>query len=261
MPVHDWTRVVSGVFHDFHQTWITTIKNALNDGLLPEGFYAMVEQIAEGPRPDVIALEAEDVWESASAAVGQTALAIEEHPPRVQYSEETEEEIYAQAADRVAVRHSSGDRVVAYIELVSPGNKHSEHDIDEFIEKLDEALERGCHLLIIDILPPGKHDPRGMHARFWEHRTGHAHGVDAERPLGLSAYQAKPVGEYAIVPRAWFQPVAVGQTLPDMPLFLTANHYINCPLESTYMAAWQGVPKRWKVVLEGENSDRSTPDH
>jgi hypothetical protein len=57
MPVHDWTRVVSGNFHDFHQRWVGAIRDALNDGRMPEGYYALAEQVAEGPKPDVVALE------------------------------------------------------------------------------------------------------------------------------------------------------------------------------------------------------------
>ncbi len=26
MPVHDWTRVEAGIFHDFHHAWIEEIK-------------------------------------------------------------------------------------------------------------------------------------------------------------------------------------------------------------------------------------------
>jgi hypothetical protein len=26
MPIHDWTRVIARVFHDFHNSWITHIK-------------------------------------------------------------------------------------------------------------------------------------------------------------------------------------------------------------------------------------------
>ena len=47
MPVHDWALVDAGVFHDFHQRWTISICNALNVGLLPTDFYAMVEQVAE----------------------------------------------------------------------------------------------------------------------------------------------------------------------------------------------------------------------
>ena len=46
MPVHDWTRVSAGTFHDFHSAWIIHLKEALNNGLLPEGYYALSEQHA-----------------------------------------------------------------------------------------------------------------------------------------------------------------------------------------------------------------------
>jgi len=51
MPVHDWTRVEAGIFHDFHHAWIEEIKRALNRGLLPPDYYALAEQIASGREP------------------------------------------------------------------------------------------------------------------------------------------------------------------------------------------------------------------
>ena len=36
MPIHDWSRVPSGLFHDFHQSWSIRIKDALNSGRLPK---------------------------------------------------------------------------------------------------------------------------------------------------------------------------------------------------------------------------------
>jgi hypothetical protein len=46
MPIHDWTRVSDGTFHDFHIAWIAEIRNVLNGGLLPPGYYyAQAEQI------------------------------------------------------------------------------------------------------------------------------------------------------------------------------------------------------------------------
>jgi hypothetical protein len=49
MPIHDWTRVDPNLFHDFHQTWTINIRNALNGGLLPKSFSALVEQHATVP--------------------------------------------------------------------------------------------------------------------------------------------------------------------------------------------------------------------
>jgi hypothetical protein len=59
MPVHDWTRVDVGVFHDFHSSWIAHVKAALNGGLLPAGYYVQAAYrgmpaywrgVIEGPR-------------------------------------------------------------------------------------------------------------------------------------------------------------------------------------------------------------------
>jgi len=32
MPIHDWTRVDAGLFHDFHHEWISTTKRAARPG-------------------------------------------------------------------------------------------------------------------------------------------------------------------------------------------------------------------------------------
>jgi len=34
MPIHAWGKVDANLFHDFHQTWTISIRNALNGGLL-----------------------------------------------------------------------------------------------------------------------------------------------------------------------------------------------------------------------------------
>ncbi len=128
---------------------------------------------------------------------------------------------------------------------VSPGNKHSQYELSRFLDKLNDALERGIHLLVVDIHPPASHDPRGIHAASWELRSAEAHGVTNEEPLGLSAYR------WDRTPSAYFEPVAVGQTLPQMPIFLTPELYVNISLESTYAESWRGVPERWKQVIEG----------
>ena len=52
------------------------------------------------------------------------------------------------------------------------------------------------------------------------------------------------------VAEAFIEPVAVGDRLPDMPLFLTADVYVPVPLESSYQSAWDGVPAVWRQVLE-----------
>lgn len=73
----------------------------------------------------------------------------------------------------------------------------------------------------------------------------------AGRPLTLAAY----IG--GMSPEAFVEPIALGATLPPMPLFLTAESYVNVPLEETYRSAWEAVPAFWRDVLEsGEPPER-----
>ena len=43
--------VKAGIVYDFHHEWISTIKRALNTGVLPSDYYALAEQIASGLGP------------------------------------------------------------------------------------------------------------------------------------------------------------------------------------------------------------------
>jgi hypothetical protein len=36
MPIHDWTRVSAGTFHDFHQGRTIDIRNRLSSGVVPD---------------------------------------------------------------------------------------------------------------------------------------------------------------------------------------------------------------------------------
>lgn len=246
MPVHDWSKTNAGIFHDFHQRWIISISNALNR-LLPEDYYAMAEQSTGGPIPDVVTLETRMKDDELFVMQGEDshALAVLETPPQTQFSHAGELEVYSRKATHVVIRHASGDRVVGFIELVSPGNKQSDHAIQAFFVKMEEALRSGCHLLVIDVHPPTKRDERGLHAEFWSSSFGETNipGCDIQRPLGMAAYHS------TYVPKAYFQPFAVGDRLIDMPVFLTKDHYVNLPVEATYQEAWNGVPKRWREVI------------
>lgn len=48
--------------------------------------------------------------------------------------------------------------------------------------------------------------------------------------------------------------VALGDSLPDMPLFLTAERCVPCPLEETYQVAWKQFPPPLRGPLEAPPS-------
>jgi len=247
MPVHDWSCVEAGIFHDFHVAWIGELRNTLNGGLLPPAYYALAEQYAGKYGPDVLTLQQRDASnqnESTDGTGGMGSLAVAP-PPKVQFTAKSEMMYYVAKQNAIVVRHVSGDHVVAIIEIVSPGNKASQNTLRKFVEKAAGALFQGCHLLIVDLIPPGPRDPQGIHGEIWKEIENDSYRAPAGKPLTLAAYSADEVVE------AFVEPVAVSDPLPDMPLFLTADACVHVPLEATYEAAWQGVPQRWKAVLTG----------
>ena len=119
MPIHDWTRVFDGAFHDFHLAWIAELRTTLNSGLLPPDYYAMVEQVARPTVPDVLTLQTTNGFNgewSGEPISGATAVAIA--PPRVRHRESIDQEIYARRQKSVVIHHASDDRIVALIEIL-----------------------------------------------------------------------------------------------------------------------------------------------
>ena len=57
-----------------------------------------------------------------------------------------------------------------------------------------------------------------------------------------------------VVVEIYSENLAVGAVLPELPLFLNRERYGSLPLESTYCAAYQGMPAFWRNVLEGKEA-------
>ncbi len=247
MPVHDWTRVEAGIFHAFHHEWISEISRALNRGILPSQYYALPEQVAAGLGPDVLALEMRsDENDNLGASIddGDPSVALLVAPPQVRLMAETEMDYYRRKQSHIAVRHVSGDSLVAVVEVVSPGNKASRKGLQSFLDKVAEFLERRIHLLILDLLPPTPRDPQGIHGVIWEEITGQPYEAPSGEPLTLAAYES------AANVRAYIEPLRAGNDLRSMPLYLEPGGYVLVPLEQTYTDAFAALPRRWRVVLD-----------
>ena len=108
------------------------------------------------------------------------------------------------------------------------------------------AISLGIHVLLVDILEPGMHDPLGMHGAVWARiDDSKPYPMPAEKPLTLASYVA------GNIPNAYVEPLALGDVMPDMPMFLDPDWYIHVPLEATYATSYRGVPGRWRDVIEG----------
>jgi hypothetical protein len=181
--------------------WIGHLNTALNDGLLPEGYYALAEQLAARSR-----------------------------------------------RRSLAIRHVSGHRLIALLEIVSPANKDRARHVEEFTGKILSALNVGIHVLLADLFPPGAHDREGLHGVLLSELEDldEPYNLPPEEPLTLAGYAADPPAGVEI----YLEHLAVGAALPEMPLFLSPERYVNVPLEPTYQAAYRGMPAFWRDVLE-----------
>jgi hypothetical protein len=212
MPIHDWSRVDPGIFHHFHQRWVVAITDVLNQRLLSDEYYALIEQQGDGYKPDVTA--------------------------------ETDLDFYRRKQNVVAVRHVSGDHLVAVVEVVSKGNKSGRKALDDFVRKAAEFLSHGVHLLILDVQPTTSRDPQGIHGAIWDEVAGEEYTRPVDKPLTLVAYEA------GTKIRAFIEPVAIGDSPVKMPLFLEPGRFVDVPIEETYALAFDYVPRRWRTVLE-----------
>lgn len=250
MPVHDWTRIYAGAFHDFHSSWLRSIKRALNDGLLPSDYYVLVDQVAGGVGPDVLTLERPTGGPTTNGSGsarpvhsgGRVALAV--RPPKARFHVVDEARWYAAKNKVVSIRQASGHQVVAVVKVVPLGNKNSQHGIDTFLQKTNQLLTAGVHLTVIDVFPPGRRDREGIHPLIWGGESDPPFQFDPTRPLTCAAYIGSPGAE------AFVETFAVGGTLPDIPVFVTEREYVEVPLEATYVAAFEDVPDAVRELLE-----------
>jgi len=238
MPVHDWTRVDAGLFHNFHQSWSVKLCDALNAGTLPSDYFALIEQRTPDMIPAVLALKLAP--NQSEPSNGGSVATLRPKTRIIRTSDATE---YPRKANRITVRHRHGE-VVAIVEIVSPGNKASNAELRAFVEKSAAFIHVRVHLLVIDLHPPGKRDPDGIHKLIWDEFQEEDFDLPADKPLVLASYDAGPPQV------AYVETIGVGDALPAMPIFLRPEYHIDAPLESTYQSAWGGFPVALKGLLE-----------
>jgi sugar phosphate isomerase/epimerase len=142
----------------------------------------------------------------------------------------------------------TGHRLVALLEILSPANKDRKEHLQAFAEKVASALDLGVHVLVVDLFPPGPHDPQGIHGviRHELDLSEDLYDLPSDEPFTLVSYAAETGVE------VYLEHLAPGAILPDMPLFIRPDRYVDVPLESTYQAAYSGMPQFWRNVLEGK---------
>ncbi|MGL6073053.1 MAG: DUF4058 family protein [Fimbriiglobus sp.] len=234
MPMHDWSKVEPGTYHDFHVAWVNRIITALNNRLLPDPYFAMAQEHDrdfEAEPPDCTIIETAS---KATVTLPQTTTVI-------RGSMSLDAIRYANRANRIVIQQDLG-HVEAVIELVSPGNKANRQQLRNYMTDSKDLLAARVHLLVIDPFPPSPRDPSGLHNFIFQEYAQSLYAPPADKPLVCASYDAEGIVAY-------LEPFAVGQTLPRMPLFLRSPQHIYVPLEETYNATWDSLPKRLQAHI------------
>lgn len=250
MPMHDWTKVEAGIYHHFHNMWLLAIARTLNGGLLPGTYYAMTERVTLSAEADILTRQGPP-QNGPRPNRGRGRLALSAARLAVALLEKDEIAPRMRPRERVSIRHVSNHRVVAVIELMSPGNKSNRLRFTTFVRKAIAVLDAEVNLFVVDPFTPTARDPQGIHAAIWSRLVKQRKN---RKPFLLSPDRQLVTASYCVSAgevTAAVQPFAVVEPVPAMPLFLTADEeYVTVPLEDTYQAAYPDMPKVWRDVLE-----------
>jgi hypothetical protein len=168
---------------------------------------------------------------------------LEATAPPLRFRITDEEKWYVAKKKSVTIRHVSEHRLIAVLEILSPGKKASRRELDRFVNKAGELLGAGIHVSVVDLFPPSPRDPHGIHPLVWGDDDTPPFPFDPAKPLTCAAYRAGPLRE------AFVEPVAVGDSLPELPIFLADSEFVSVLLEETYEAALNDVPEVWRSEL------------
>jgi hypothetical protein len=201
-------------WHAFHNSWATYLSSQLN-ALLPEGYFAEAN-VQFGVEIDVAAFE-ED-------AARPTQAVWSPPPPLASFPLEL-----PAAVVEVGVFSRSGGPVLAgAVELVSPANKDRPAHREALVSKCAAYLQSGVGLVLVDVVTDRSGDlHRELLARVGAGDPGPGPSLSgsAYRPVDRDGAPALDV---------WREPLALGQPLPTLPLWLRGGLCLPVELEATY---------------------------
>lgn len=219
-------------WESFHTTWASSIADYLNREILPAGYIAL-EQVHAGASMEIDVANYLEAGADPGVNGGTATLTR-----RVWTPAKTPLLLPAVFPPNctVEILTSDGGRtLVAAVELVSPGNKDRNSKRRLFAAKCATYLSRGIGLIIIDVVTT---------------RQGNLHNELIDL-LGLEpAHRMSTDSVYCVAYRplherdgdridTWPENLAVGETLPTMPLSLAADFCVPLELELPYQDACQ----------------------
>lgn len=216
----------------FHSSWATRLVDALTERWLPPGYIAE-EHVHFGPSVeiDVATFERESLRppaeESAVATLGPKVWS----PPA---ADAVVPAVFPETFEVRVLSTDSGPKLVAAIELVSPGNKDRPTERRALATKCASYLYQGISVIIVDIVTNRR---ANLHNEILQVMEAAEHlQMPAETNLYAVAYRPlrRSQGDEIDI---WRTPLTLGGTLPTLPLGLRGDLAIPVDFEATYAEA------------------------
>lgn len=220
-------------WESFHSNWATKLADALTERWLPPGYIAE-EHAHLGPSVEI---EVGTFEQGASAASEEGRGAVATVAPQVWAPPAADGLLPAVFPDTFEVRVMStgtGPKLVAAIELISPDNKGRPAERRAFATKCASYLYQGISVIIVDIVTNRRANLHNEVLRIME--AGEALQIPPETSLYAVAYRPLRRGQADGID-IWRVPLALGQTLPTLPLGLRADLVIAVEFETAYAEA------------------------
>ncbi len=125
----------------------------------------------------------------------------------------------------------SGSRLVAAIEIVSPANKDRPEHRRAFVAKCAALLQEQVSVTIVDVVTTRHFNLYGELLELIG-ETEPALGTDAPAVYAAACRGTRRDSTWLL--DTWISPVAVGQPLPTLPLWLADNLAVPLELEASY---------------------------
>jgi hypothetical protein len=220
-------------WESFHSSWATRIADALTERWLPPNYIAE-EHAHLGP---AVEIDVATLERDAAPALPEGEGAVATRSPVVWAPPVPDGILPAVFPDTFEVRilcTDTGPKLVAAIELISPGNKDRATERRAFAIKCASYLYQGISLILVDIVTHRRANLHNDVLRVMEAADALELGPDVS--LYAVAYQPLRRDDKDEI-HVWRSPLALGQSLPTLPLGLRADLVIPVDLEAPYAEA------------------------
>jgi hypothetical protein len=217
-------------WESFHSAWAAHIADALNKQLLPENYFAE-EHSHVGGRMEIDVATSEELSAEPSTKDGTTATlqARVWTPPEPAL---VMPGIFPDHFEVLVFHEEGGARLVAAIELISPGNKDRPECRRAFAAKCANYLYQDISLVIVDVVTSRQANLHDEIIRIME--AGEEYKLTFDTNLYAVAY--RPINRHEVEQiDIWPATLSLDRPLPILPLSLAANLCLPLDLEATYM--------------------------